>query len=117
MLNKTQLKKIEDAINDELLKRGITVRAYVKVKTRRTRTKIAIKSNQFNTTPVLFRTCQIIDFGSDITQPEEGKYGNFWVGVNVHWELFSGGTNGTRLFHVMGNFDPNSDSIKIEIKN
>lgn len=100
-LNEESLAEIRDAINQELTKRGFPS-IEVEHETAIGKNHIEIKGEVFNTTPVLFKGCKIVNFGGSIeaekVESNGREYLNIWVPVHVFYEQFGGGTNGVSLF-------------------
>ncbi len=123
MLNGKHLELIKDTIQTELLKRGfhapITVTEQVDKNPR-----VLVTSENFQTTPVLFKNIKIVNFSGNIEEVEQDFTGinnkketktiiKFWIPVQVRYEHFDLGGNGSRLFNLEGFVFRDEDSDRI----
>ena len=69
-----------------------------------------LNSDEFNTTPVLFLSIKIQNFGGNIYTVDEERV-EFWLPVNARWKHFDVGQNCTAIFTLSGNILP--DKVKI----
>lgn len=96
------LDAISDRIHTELVKRGFHTPITVTPELNRHKTALTLKitSEPFQTTPVLFKSVEIISFGSGVAKREGDREGmlRIYISVHVAWTSFSGGTNATELF-------------------
>lgn len=108
LLCQTQLELMKDAIQIELLKRGIhapiiLIEEYVGKYDKNPR--INLKTAEFTTTPTLFQKIWVEDFGSWLEEEtvivEDGELTKINVCVNIHYRyehFFHGGSNGCSIF-------------------
>lgn len=102
-LSNEQINSIRNFIQTELTKRGyhtpITVR---ETASKNDSNRIELTSGYFQTTPVIFKTLQIRNFSTHVTEVEKDEAVEIYmfIGVNICWESFGGGTNNTELFSV-----------------
>lgn len=100
------INKIQQRLSDELLKRGFHAPITVTEQQRKDgQSYLSVSSEPFNTTPVLFRSLTITDFGSRITKSEDGRSGKVWIGVWASFTTFAGGGNYVDLFHLTCGYD------------
>jgi hypothetical protein len=98
------LELIKEAISVNLIKRGFhaPIELTGGMDRRGFEYKLALTSEPFQTTPVLFKEIRISDFGSwvksDTTDAESEGLLNVGVRVHVSYEHFDGGRNGCELF-------------------
>lgn len=101
-LSEDQLKRIENEVLTQLLKRGIntTFRVFEQDKERGF---IKMVSEYFQTYPVIFANMRVQNFSSFLTKNEElstqeDSIYNIQIGIDARYWEFDGGENGTRLF-------------------
>ena len=106
--NQNQMNKLKDFIQDELLKRGFTAKiSYFGEVSDKNGSKFEFITEEFQTTPVIFKSIFISNFSSSITEEEiERPDGSkitvhkVWISVHVSYKHFGGGSNGCNLFDV-----------------
>lgn len=126
LLCQTQLELMKDAIQIELLKRGIhapiiLIEEYVGNHDKNSH--IRLKTSEFTTTPTLFKKIWVEDFGSGLEEEtvivSDGELTKINVYVNIHYsyEHFGGGRNGCSIFGFNCTFrkDLPNDIFKISI--
>jgi hypothetical protein len=94
---------IQEFIQDELLKRGFTAPI---IEFKEEAHRFSFITEKFQTTPVLFKSICVSDFGSGIRDIDE-SYENcvvrsFWIQIHVNYQHFGGGSNGCTLFTLTG---------------
>lgn len=99
-LSDETLKEIQNEIETALIKRGFNVPiTLVQSINRDGYLRIELSSEDFQTQPVIFRALRLQHFGGSVRATQEAvNIFNIWLPVNVFWESFSGGSNGTELF-------------------
>jgi len=97
------INQIKERINDELMKRSFP--SLSKIETRKGAygaEYIYCESEPFQTVPCIFREINVQSFSSSITSgvhmPSETPILNIWIAVHVSYEMFGGGSNGSKLF-------------------
>ena len=97
-LSVESLKQIKDKIQIELLKRGFM--ATIKLELDSKNNNIRVLSESFQTTPVIFKSIVIDNFGGSITEKKENLNNSFevWVPIHISYEHFDMGSNGCSLF-------------------
>jgi len=99
LLSKTVLEQIKDEIGDALLKRGYNAPFTLTEFTDRKDVRLELRSEPFQTVPVIFKSLVLTQFGTSVKQvPNHEHIYSVWISVSVHWKHFGGGTNGTTLF-------------------
>ena len=116
-----QLNELSIVIGTELLKRGFVAKIEtIEEKVNRGNHSIKLESEDFQTTPVLFRNLKVIAFNSAVFETEDEQKDNkvvvgFHIGVYVAYTHFSLGGNSSELFTITGKFSEKSVySIKIK---
>jgi hypothetical protein len=117
LTSQSQRDQLESFIQTELLKRGFQA-PIEELREKHNRSQIGIEFHtpDFQTTPVLFRKLHITSGNSSIRATERTTSDgtviyNLWVSVNVRYMVFDGGSNGTKLFDVNGEFAIGHDGI------
>lgn len=118
-----QLDTVKKVIQTELLKRGYLAKIidHREVQNARGDHFISLKTESFQTVPVMFQTLTIEAFNSRV-EIGEGVRANgdpfvesrVWVTIHVDYELFGGGRNGVKLFDVRMSFF--EDTISYDLK-
>lgn len=74
--------------------------------------RVNVKSDTFNTSPVMFKKVFIDGYGT-VEKDEEydGTY-NLTIALDYRWETFSGGYNGTELATVTFRMCDNDDYVR-----
>jgi len=90
-LTKETIESIEEKLNLELLKRGFP---NVKVE-QHCENRLIAESEEFQTTPVIFKSIRVEDFDGGFTVEEDLIH--IWIRLHARYEKFSGGTNGTNI--------------------
>lgn len=104
IISSQQIELIKENIQTELLKRGITAQIIKLEEYEHNRSRahyINLRTENFQTTPIIFKRLWVEAFGTAITKRtnEEGKeYYSVWICVHYSYEHFGGGTNGCELF-------------------
>ena len=100
LLCQTQLELMKNAIQIELLKRGIHA-PITTFEVQNTR-KIKLKTAEFQTTPAIFKKLWVVCFSTHITKVEatEKVKEHYHVYISLHYsyEHFGGGRNSCGLF-------------------
>lgn len=98
MLSALALEKIQEKIQIELLKRGFMAQIKVEVNSRYKH--VNVLSEPFQTTPVIFKSIIIDNFGGSIKKVEETLNNSIevWIPIHISYEHFDLGTNGCALF-------------------
>ena len=98
LLSEKAVNTIKDLLQIELLKRGILapIKRIEEVELRSGDSYISFNTEEFLTTPVIFKSLMVESFNSWIRKIE----GGYVVVINVHYsyEHFGGGSNGCSLF-------------------
>lgn len=124
LINDAQLSSISDFIETEILKRGFNVKIKEIVASTNPNSKntgkIVFYTENFQTTPVLFKAIQINNFGTSVKKymlerDDKSKIDcvDIWVNVYVSYEHFDGGTNGCALFNFQGRFFEEEDRMHL----
>ena len=99
LLSEKAVNTIKDLLQIELLKRGILapITRIEEVESRSGGTYISFETEEFQTTPVIFKSLKVENFNSWISKIE----GGFLININVHYSYkhFGGGSNGCSLFN------------------
>jgi hypothetical protein len=105
-LKATTMDRISESIRIALLQRGFTAPLTITQDVNRSKEPcIKVKSEPFQTVPVIFKSIWIDDFGSSIRPlTDENKEPvpdmlSVWVCVHVSYEHFPNGSNGCAVFH------------------
>lgn len=110
-MTQEQIKALTEIVSDELLKRGFIVKLDASVSSLG---RIKITSDNFQTTPVLYKKLYIEGGGqikSEVLGEDDIKY-SVCLRFNVRVETFSGGYNGTDLFYLNLSWFNDYDRIK-----
>ena len=103
LLSEKAINTIKDLLQTELLKRGILapIKRIEEVELRSGDSYISFNTEEFQTTPVIFKSLMVENFNSWIRKIE----GGYVVVINVHYsyEHFGGGSNGCLLFNFQCN--------------
>ena len=98
LLSEKAVNTIKDLLQIELLKRGILapIKRIEEVEGRSGNRYISFETEEFQTTPVIFKSLKVDNFGSWITKGEK----SLAITISVHYSYkhFGGGTNGCSLF-------------------
>jgi hypothetical protein len=101
----TQRQEIKKFIQEQLLRRGVSapITTLKEAIARNGDSHFKLTTECFQTTPVIFKSIKIEEFGSFIWKHElhEG-YHHFSIRVHIRYELFDGGSNGTNFFNMQG---------------
>ena len=94
LLSPSALENIKGILEEQLLKRGITA-PIIRIEESESN-KVNFETSTFQTTPVIFKTLKVTNFGSWIIEEE----GFTTVSISVHYSYthFSGGYNLCSLF-------------------
>jgi hypothetical protein len=120
-----QRKAIQELIQDELLKRGFTapIKTFEETECRRSGNRLEFETENFQTTPVIFKEIVVNDFNTSLSQEtkknssdQEYLETNFWMTIHVSYRHFDGGTNGCNLFQISGKFFNDNDRPQYEIR-
>lgn len=111
-LSQSNLDKMKEIIQLELLKRGITA-PIIKFEEEIYKSShyIRFKTEPFQTIPVIFKNILVDNFStsvnkrlkSELKEGIEGEYIHVYIQFHYSWESFSGGTNGTPIFDIIFN--------------
>lgn len=96
-----QWNEIKDFIQDELLKRGIHAKIIkCGLKEIRGNQYPDLETEEFQTTPVIFKSLKVGSFNSSMTEEkeEDTPYTYIWMRINYLYTHFGGGSNGCDLF-------------------
>ena len=102
-LTEETINVIKDKIQEELLKRGITA-PIIKFKEyidRNGNHKIELKTEDFQTSPVIFKRLWVDIFGTEVYIPKEEEstdHYNIWIALDYSYEHFGGRRNECTLF-------------------
>lgn len=116
MITDEQLNAITEIVSDELLKRGFQVKLTTNVLPDG---RMKIMSNNFQTTPVLYKKIYIEAKGKIKSEDKKDSLGRGIVrhevclALHARVELFSGGSNGIDLFYLNLVWLNNDDRIKV----
>lgn len=105
--------QIADIIQTELLKRGFVVNVSC---TPTPDNSLKIITNEFQTTPIIFKKVWIESFDVEVDQNETDKglkYVDYHIAINVFYEHFDGGQNGCNLFYISLRSFEDNDIVKI----
>jgi hypothetical protein len=112
LLSEKQIQSLKNVVQDELTKRGFHVKIDLKEEEKKSgEYGVTLTSEDFQTTPVLFKKLNIQDFGSSVREiPHKEEYGGdkedliikVWISVNIRLKTFDGGWNFTSLFNFQG---------------
>lgn len=110
MLTESQLRFVKEAIQDELLRRGITAKI---VKCEESDLGVAIMTDSFQTFPVMFKEVYVYNHLSRFSRMLDKVEGatELYIGLSFRYISFSGGSNGTDLMDLRFQFIQGSDSI------
>ena len=110
ILTENQLIFVKEAIQDELLKRGITAKIS---KCEEINERLEIETESFQTQPVMFKKIHVYTHLSGFAKMLDNVEGaaELYIGLSFRYTLFSGGTNGTDLMDLRFRFIQGSDSI------
>jgi hypothetical protein len=98
LLSQEVLGNIKGILEEQLLKRGITAPIIrIEEVERRDSNSLTFETSTFQTTPVVFKTLKVTNFGSWIIAEEEGFT---TVAISAHYSYthFNGGSNLCSLF-------------------
>jgi len=111
MLEQNALNVIKDTLQTELLKRGFLAPITIS-ETTGSYPKIEVRSEPFQTVPVIMKSLMIKEFSGSITEDTviRTRHGKeceitiyrLWIDVNVRYEHFDSGSNGVTLFKLTG---------------
>jgi hypothetical protein len=109
-LTENQLSFVKEAIQDELLKRGITAKI---CKFEERNYKLEVETESFQTYPVMFKKIHIYSHLSGFSMILDKVEGatELYIGLSFRYTSFSGGSNGTDLMDLRFQFIQGSDSI------
>ena len=111
LLSEKAVNTIKDLLQIELLKRGILapIKRIEEVDLRSGDSYISFNTEEFQTTPVIFKSLMVENFNSWIRKIE----GGYVVVINVHYsyEHFGGGTNGCALFNFQCNVSEDGEYV------
>jgi hypothetical protein len=97
-LSEKAIALIAEHLQTELLKRGILapITKIEEEESRPGKTHISFETEEFQTTPVIFKSLKVENFNSWIEEVD----GGFQIGIDVHYSYkhFGGGSNGCSLF-------------------
>lgn len=126
LLSAANLEAIKNAIQIELLKRGVTA-PIVEIKETLGRNSSAhyleFSTAPFQTVPVMFKKLVVSSFStslrkapkSDLKPGIEGEYIAVWISVHFTYESFEGGSNGTKMFDIWFNvFGETEYDVKLQ---
>ena len=103
LLSEKAINTIKDLLQVELLKRGILapIKRIEEEEGRSGNRYISFNTEEFQTTPVIFKSLVVENFNSWIKKVE----GGYVVTISVHYsyEHFDGGSNGCSLFNFQCN--------------
>ena len=110
-----QRTQIKETIQLELLKRGFVapIISFEELEGR-SGNRLEFHTESFQTTPVIFQSIQVNNFSSSVTinKDEDGKETRrFWISVNVSYTHFGGGSNGCKLFDIVGKLSAEGDTV------
>ena len=110
-LSEKAVNTIKDLLQVELLKRGILapICRIEEVTSRSGSSYISFNTEEFQTTPVVFKSLIVENFNSWIRNVE----GGYVVTINVHYsyEHFGGGSNGCSLFNFQCNISEDGEYV------
>jgi hypothetical protein len=105
--------QIADIIQTELLKRGFVVNVSC---TPTPDNSLKVITDEFQTTPVIFKKVWIESFGVKVEEHENSKgikYTDYHISLDVFYEHFGGGKNGCNLFSISLRKFEDWDEVKI----
>lgn len=117
MMTNEQLNSLIETVSDELLKRGFKVK--LNIQKILPDGKIKIVSDDFQTTPVLYKRIYIEAAGQIKSEEQKNSLGKDIVRHSISFALyakvesFSGGSNGINLFPLTLVCFNNDDRVKI----
>lgn len=103
-----QRNEIQEFIQTELLKRGFLapIKNFMEVECRNNESRFTFHTDNFQTSPVIFKEIRVEEGSSSISEKENEEKGfifhKFYISINVRYQLFGGGSNGSDLFTVAG---------------
>ena len=99
-LSEGVLKEIKDRVAEELGKRGFHAPLKISQRTSEGKTtRIELESEPFQTVPVLFKSLKVHQFSQSVSRDKETPaLLRIWLCINVGWQRWGGGQNGTELF-------------------
>lgn len=97
LLHQDQLMTIRQRIQTELQKRGIFAEI---IEFYEAKGRIQFYTDDFVTTPTIFKRLWVDNFGSNIKLDEEKDVLEVWVNVHFSYEHFGGGSNGCEIFNL-----------------
>lgn len=108
-LSESQLEKVKSFIQVELLKRGFLapITTFKEVEGRYEKHYFELETESFQTVPVIFQEIRISNFSTGIGDEEvrvvsKVRVRPIWISVHVSYKHFDGGSNGCKLFDVIG---------------
>lgn len=107
MLTENQLSLVKEAIQDELLKRGITAKI---IKCEEIEHGVEILTESFQTFPVMFKEVYVYSHLSGFSDTDKNAV-ELYIGLSFRHISFTGGSNGTDLMDVRFKFVQGSDII------
>ena len=111
LLSEKAINTIKDLLQVELLKRGILapIKRIEEEEGRSGNRYISFNTEEFQTTPVIFKSLMVGNFNSWIKKVE----GGYVVIIDVHYfyEHFGGGTNGCSLFNFQCNVSEDGEYV------
>jgi hypothetical protein len=123
LLSDKQIEMVKEYLKDELTKRGFHTNFNIKEVEGRNYNTLELTSDKFNTIPVIFKSLELINFGSGVIKSTHAKEFDsdktdvelikVWVSVNAKAEYFNGASNCFTIFSVSGIF---YDNYKFHIK-
>jgi hypothetical protein len=123
LLSDKQIKLVKEYLKDELTKKGFHTNFNIKEVEGRNNNILELTLDKFNTTPVIFKSLELINFGSGVIKSTHAKEFDsdktdvelikVWISVNAKAEYFNGGSNSFPIFSVSGLF---YDDYKFHIK-
>ena len=111
LLSEKAVSTIKDILQTELLKRGILapIKRIEEVEGRAGSNYISFNTEEFQTTPVIFKSLVVKNFNSWIKKVE----GGYEVTIYVHYSYkhFGGGSNGCSLFNFYCNVSEDGEYV------
>lgn len=111
LLSEKAINTIKDLLQVELLKRGILapIKRIEEEEGRSGKRYISFNTEEFQTTPVIFKSLVVENFNSWIKKVE----GGYVIVINVHYSYkhFGGGSNGCSLFNFQCNVSEDSTYV------
>jgi hypothetical protein len=110
-LTSSQSEFVKEAIQDELLKRGITARIN---RFEEKNERLELETEPFQTYPVMFKKIHVYNHLSGFTfsNPDKNVI-ELYIGLSFRYTLFSGGSNGSDLMDLRFRFIKGSTSIQM----